>query len=78
MRLGDIEVGYTERGAGPPVVMVHGLAEDRRSWALAQERLAADYRTLAYDLRGHGETAVGTATAPSTSSPATSPASSRR
>ena len=59
MRLGDIEVGYTERGAGPPVVMVHGLAEDRRSWQLAQERLAPDYRTLAFDLRGHGETEAG-------------------
>lgn len=59
VRLGDIEAGYTERGAGPPVVMVHGLAEDRRSWALAQERLAADYRTLAWDLRGHGETGIG-------------------
>ena len=58
VRLGDIEVGCTERGGGPPVVMVHGLAEDRRSWALAQERLA-DYRTLAFDLRGHGETTAG-------------------
>ena len=59
IRLGDIELGYTERGAGPPVVMVHGLAEDRRSWSITQERLAADYRTLAYDLRGHGETEAG-------------------
>ena len=61
IRLGDIEIGYSERGGGPPVVMVHGLAEDRRSWALAQERLAPDYRTLAYDLRGHGETGAGDA-----------------
>lgn len=58
VRLGDVEVGYTARGRGPPVVMVHGLAEDRRSWAVAQERLS-DYRTLAYDLRGHGETELG-------------------
>ena len=58
-RLGDIDVGYTERGTGPAVVMVHGLAEDRRSWDLAQERLAPDYRTFAYDLRGHGETGAG-------------------
>ena len=58
VRLGDIEVGYTARGDGPPVVMVHGLAEDRRSWAHAQARLA-DYRTLAHDLRGHGETEAG-------------------
>ena len=59
IRLGDLGVGYSERGNGPPVVMVHGLAEDRRSWALAQERLAYDYRTFAYDLRGHGETGAG-------------------
>ena len=59
VRLGDIEVGYTERGRGPPVVMAHGLAEDRRSWAVAQERLGGDYRTLACDLRGHGETEAG-------------------
>ena len=58
VRLGDIEVGYTQRGAGSPVAMVHGLAEDRQSWALAQERLAG-FRTLAYDLRGHGETSAG-------------------
>ena len=58
MRLGDIEVGYSQGGDGPPVVMVHGLAEDRRSWAVLRERLA-DYRTLAYDLRGHGETEIG-------------------
>ena len=58
--LGDIDVGYTECGAGPPVVMVHGLAEDRRSWSLAQERLS-DYRTLACDLRGHGESTAGAA-----------------
>ena len=59
VRLDDIDVGYTERGSGGPVVMVHGLAEDRRSWALAQERFAGDYRTLACDLRGHGETEAG-------------------
>ena len=58
VRLGDIDVGYAERGSGRPVVMVHGLAEDRRSWALAQERLT-DRRTFAYDLRGHGETTAG-------------------
>ena len=59
LRLNDIEVGYTERGdGGPAVVMVHGLAEDRRSWTHAQERLS-DHRTLAYDLRGHGETQAG-------------------
>ena len=60
VRLADIEVGYTRAGEGPPAVMVHGLAEDRGSWADVQRRLD-DVTTWAYDLRGHGETDLGEA-----------------
>ena len=59
-RLADIEVGYTRMGEGPPAVMLHGLAEDRSSWADVQRRLS-DFTTWAYDLRGHGETDLGDA-----------------
>jgi pimeloyl-ACP methyl ester carboxylesterase len=55
----DIEVAWTEAGSpGRPVVLVHGLAEDRRTWAVQQEQLS-DVHTFAYDLRGHGETTLG-------------------
>ena len=57
-QLGDIGVGYTVCGKGPPVVLVHGLAEDRRSWSTIQAR-CAESETFAYDLRGHGETDAG-------------------
>ncbi len=60
VRLGDIDVGYSRAGKGPPAVMVHGLAEDRSSWADVQRRLS-DFTTYAYDLRGHGETDLGEA-----------------
>ena len=60
IRLGDISVGYTRAGKGPPAVMIHGLAEDRNSWADVQRRLS-DFTTYAYDLRGHGETGLGRA-----------------
>ena len=59
-RLADIDVGYTRRGEGPPAVLLHGLAEDRSSWADVQRRLS-DFTTWAYDLRGHGETDLGEA-----------------
>jgi len=58
VRLGEIEVGYTEAGSGPPVVLLHGLAQDRASWADVQARLP-EFRTFACDLRGHGETTLG-------------------
>ena len=60
VRLADIGVGYTRTGEGPPTVMLHGLAEDRNSWADVQRRLS-DFTTYAYDLRGHGETDLGEA-----------------
>ncbi len=56
----DIDVAYTERGKGEAVVLVHGLAEDRRSFTDVQKRLQ-DFHTFAYDLRGHGETSLGEA-----------------
>ena len=59
-RLADIDVGYTRMGDGPPAVTIHGLAEDRTSWADVQRRLGG-FTTWAYDLRGHGETTLGEA-----------------
>ncbi|MGI9286283.1 MAG: alpha/beta fold hydrolase [Pseudomonadales bacterium] len=59
-RIKDIDVAYTESGEGEAVVLVHGLAEDRRSFADVQARLQ-DFSTFAYDLRGHGDTSLGEA-----------------
>lgn len=41
---------------GPPLLLLHALGEDRTSWRAVAAGLAADgWRTLALDLRGHGE-----------------------
>ena len=62
VEINDIEVSYTESGDAssevPPVVLVHGLAEAKESWAHTQEALS-ELRTVAYDLRGHGGTSAG-------------------
>lgn len=60
--LRDIDVAYTEAGSGSPVVLVHGLAEDRSTWAV-QQRDLDDLHTFAYDLRGHGASTLGDADA---------------
>ena len=58
--LGDIEVAWRESGSGDPVVLIHGLAEDSRSWEPQLGRLGR-HRTFAYDIRGHGNTTLGSA-----------------
>lgn len=66
MNINDLQVSYTEtgsaNGSGLPLVFIHGLAEASDSWADIQDQLG-HLHTYAYDLRGHGSTSVGAATA---------------
>ena len=56
--LRDLSVCYSETGAGQLIVLVHGLAQDHRSWA-PQFAALQRHHVLAYDVRGHGGTDVG-------------------
>ena len=58
VELNDIVVHYRQRGSGPPVVLLHGLAEDHRSWDAVVGHLDS-FSTYAVDLRGHGRTTTG-------------------
>jgi len=58
LRLRDLDVGVSAAGSGRPVVLIHGLAQDHRMWA-DQQRELSGYRTIAYDVRGHGATSLG-------------------
>ena len=61
IRAGELDVAYDDRGAGPPVVFVHGGLGNRAMWSPQVRALSANgHRCIAYDLRGHGETAGGT------------------
>jgi pimeloyl-ACP methyl ester carboxylesterase len=42
---------------GPLLICVHGLGASRRGWARIGEHLAERYRLVAYDQRGHGDSA---------------------
>jgi pimeloyl-ACP methyl ester carboxylesterase len=42
-----------ERGAGEPLLFVHGSASDLRTWQVQQDEFASDYRTIAYSRRFH-------------------------
>src|ERR1700736_6327485 len=43
---------------GPLIVGVRGLGSSRRGWARIGEHLADRYRVVAYDQRGHGDSAA--------------------
>ena len=49
-----VELAYEERGEGPPVVVVHGMASCGADWSALAEELSADARVVTYDRRGYG------------------------
>jgi len=55
---GGVRIRYVDRGAGTPVVLVHGFTGSiERSWidTGVLPDLARDHRVIAFDLRGHGK-----------------------
>lgn len=54
---GGCRIHYHEAGSGPPVVLLHGGIIDAAqvSWPPVAGRLADDYRVIAPDLMGYGE-----------------------
>lgn len=44
-----------QAGEGPPVVLLHGLFGAARNFGMIQRTLATRYRTIALDMRNHGE-----------------------
>jgi 3-oxoadipate enol-lactonase len=51
----DIKIHYQEEGSGFPFILIHGLNGDLTGWALVMPEFAKHHRTIALDVRGHGE-----------------------
>ena len=51
----DLQLHYEDKGAGQPVVLIHGFPLDGNSWeAQTAALLDAGYRVVTYDRRGFG------------------------
>jgi pimeloyl-ACP methyl ester carboxylesterase len=55
----DVCLFYTDEGEGDPVLFVHGFSCDSHDWSWQlPDFVAAGYRAIAADLRGHGRSSV--------------------
>ena len=54
VRSGDLDIAVTVTGAGPALVLVHGIGSRGVSWVPVAEELAREYCLVIPDLRGHG------------------------
>ena len=51
---GGLEIAYERVGAGPPLVLVHGAADDSRIWQPQLAGLADEFTVVAWDEPGAG------------------------
>jgi 3-oxoadipate enol-lactonase len=66
IKSGDAEIVYWVLGDGPSIVLLHPFPANHEFWLPVAETLATRFRVLMPDLRGHGDSEVG-------SGPATMP-----
>jgi non-heme chloroperoxidase len=50
-----VRLSYLEAGSGKPLVLVHGWSQTAEQFKFQIEGLSAQYRVIAIDLRGHGD-----------------------
>src|SRR5438132_539511 len=59
VRISTGDLAYIDRGAGQPVLHVHGFPLDHTMWDAQVEALSGQMRVIAPDLRGFGESPLG-------------------
>jgi 3-oxoadipate enol-lactonase len=59
IKCGDTEIAYWVLGEGAPVVLLHPFPANHEFWLPVAGALAARFRIILPDLRGHGDSGVG-------------------
>jgi pimeloyl-ACP methyl ester carboxylesterase len=59
VKSGDAEIAYWVLGDGAPVVLLHPFPVNHEFWLPVAGALAARFRIILPDLRGHGDSGVG-------------------
>jgi 3-oxoadipate enol-lactonase len=56
----DADIFYDVAGTGPPVILLHPFPVNHEFWLPITKYLASRYRLIMPDLRGHGDSGLGT------------------
>ncbi len=54
----DVDISYYDEGQGEPIVFLHGLGVSRKDWQPQIEYFRRNFRVIAPDFRGHGDSAA--------------------
>jgi 3-oxoadipate enol-lactonase len=59
VNLGEVELTFEDRGAGPVLLLVHGFPLDHTMWRHQIDEFSRGYRVISPDLRGFGQSSLG-------------------
>lgn len=61
MTINNLIVSYNDLGPddAPVIIFIHGFPFNKSSWDMQMDALKEDYRVIAYDVRGHGNSDAG-------------------
>ncbi|PGL69856.1 alpha/beta hydrolase [Bacillus sp. AFS055030] len=55
VELENLTIAYKDQGKGKPIVLIHGFMGSHAYWEKVVPKLSEDYRVIAIDLPGHGD-----------------------
>jgi pimeloyl-ACP methyl ester carboxylesterase len=55
IQVNGVNIHYEISGKGPALVLLHGWTENHKFWKLQIPEFSKNYKVIAIDLRGHGE-----------------------
>jgi 3-oxoadipate enol-lactonase len=57
----SVAISYTDQGSddAPVLIFIHGFPLNKSMWDKQMEALKENYRVIAYDIRGHGDSDAG-------------------
>ena len=58
IKVGRINIGYQQKGSGPPVIFISGLSADKEHWDPVADQLKDKYDCITFDKRGNGESSA--------------------
>ena len=61
IKLNDLKISYNDEGesGAPVIIFIHGFPFNKSMWDGQLKALKGNYRVIAYDVRGHGNTDAG-------------------
>ena len=55
IEVGGIEIAFRRQGAGPSLLLLHGILQDSRSWRRQLDALSDEFTVVAWDAPGCGQ-----------------------